>query len=132
YNYNSGKVRTVRDKNVEMWTNVDYEMACIIAENIGVDRPTNTHVNTDKSSPALSQMNTTFSAYTQRVAVLIGNDFPEREVMSTIQTLKEKGVFVHIVSQKIGHVKGNAGGKLKVDETFLMKSPVLYDSLYVV
>src|SRR5690625_1877935 len=77
-------------------------------------------------------MNTAYLAYNQKVAVLIGNDFPEQEVMTTIQTLKEHGVFVHIVSDKIGHVKGNAGGKLKVDDTFLTKSPVLYDSLYVV
>src|SRR5690625_1715919 len=122
----------MRIKKVDLFVNDYNEIACLIAENIGVDRPTKSHVNMEKSSPAISQMNTTFSAYTQRVAVLIGNDFPEREVMSTIQTLKEKGVFVHVVSEKIGHVKGNAGGQLKVDETFLMKSPVLYDSLYVV
>lgn len=126
------KSKSIREKNVNMWAHVDHEMACIIADNIGVDRPKQSEVNVTASSPAISQMNTPFTAYTQRVAVLVGNDFPEREVMATIQTLKERGVFVHIVSDKIGYVKGNSGGKLKVDDTFLTKFPVLYDSLYVV
>jgi len=124
--------KSVREQNVQMWANVDHEMACIIADNIGVERPKQTNVNVTASSPALSQMNTPFLAATQRVAVLIGNDFPEREVMATIQTLKEKGVFVHIVSQALGYIKGNSGGQLKVDDTFLTKSSVLYDSIYVV
>ncbi|MGM8364937.1 catalase [Virgibacillus sp. W0181] len=126
------KSKNIRQKNVEMWVNVDKEMACIIADNIGVDRPTGTNVSVTESSPAISQANTPHYAYTQKVAMLIGNGFNGEEVRNTLNVLQQYGVFVDIISQKLGTVVGNDGTKIEVEETFHTKYPVLYDSFYVV
>src|SRR5690625_3290449 len=37
YHLQSVNSKSIRQKNVDMWANVDYEMACVIAENIGVN-----------------------------------------------------------------------------------------------
>lgn len=126
------KSKSVRQLNVEFWANVDYEMACVFADNIGVDRPKNTNVPVSKKSPAISQMNTPSYAYTQKVAVLIGNGFKGEEVRNTLSVLKQHGVFIDIISERLGYITGDDGTKLKVEETFTTKYPVLYDSIYVV
>ncbi|NMA95513.1 MAG: catalase [Clostridiales bacterium] len=132
YHLQQVQSKSVRQQNVEMWANVDREMACIIADNIDVDRPKGTHVPIEGSSPALSMANTPHYAYTQKVGVLIGNDFDGREVMHVLNSLKKNGVFIDIISQKLGTVRGADGTILEVDATFETKSSVLYDSLYIV
>ena len=126
------KSKSVRQKNVEFWANVDREMACIFADNIDVERPKNTNVSVTKSSPAISQLNTPHLAYTQKVGVLIGNGFNGEEVRKVLGTLEQNGVFIDIISEKLGTITGTNGTNLKVDETFTTKYPVLYDTLYVV
>lgn len=126
------KSKSVRQQNVDMWVNVDKEMAYIMAEELGVDLPKGSHVPVTKSSPAISQLNTPYYAYTQKVGVLIGNGFNGQEVRNVLHILQQNGVFVDIISEKLGTVIGNDGTKIEVNETFLTKYPVLYDSLYVV
>ena len=126
------KSKSVRQKVVDMFGNVDTGMATTIAENIGVNPPKGPQVAVSKSSPALSMQNTVFSAYTQKVAVLIGNDFPAREVNQALHALKEAGAFIHIVSEALGDVVGDDGTRLKVDQIFTSTYSVLYDSFYVV
>src|SRR5699024_2883520 len=134
FSYQLGKVKSesVRQQNVNLLINVDKEMACIIANNIGVDRPSGSHVPVSTSYPSLSQANTPHYAYTQKVGVLIGNGFNGNEVTNTITFLQQCGVIVVIVSETLGTITGTDGTKLKVDETFLTSSPYLLDSLYVV
>ncbi|EGQ25196.1 catalase HPII [Sporosarcina newyorkensis 2681] len=132
--YQLGKVKSesVRQQNVDMIVNVDQELAMIVADNIGVDRPSGTNVSTSTSYPSLSQTNTPSYAYSLKVGVLIGNGFNSNEVTNVLNTLEKYGVFVDIVSEKLGTVTGTDGTKLKVDDTFLTTSPYLLDSLYVV
>lgn len=134
FSYQLGKVKSesVRQQNVNLLVNVDKEMACIVADNIGVDRPSGTHVPVSTSYPSLSQYNTPKYAYTQKVGVLIGNGFNGNEVTNALKALGKYGVFVVIISETLGTVTGADGKKLKVDETFLTTSPYLLDSLYVV
>jgi len=132
FHLQSVQSKSVRQQNVNMWANVDYDMACTIADYIGVDRPKHSHVPVTVSSPAISQMNTSFYTYTQKLGVLIGEGFPDEEVKRTLNVLREYGVFVDIISTKLGNITGTHGTQLKVDETFTTKYPVLYDSLYVV
>jgi len=126
FSYQLGKVESesVRQQNVNLLVNVDKEMACTVADNIGVDRPSGSHVPISTSYPSLSQYNTPSYAYTQKVGVLIGK--------SVLNYLQQCGVFIKIVSEHLGTVTGADGTKLKVDETFLTTSPYLYDSLYVI
>ncbi|WP_449354026.1 catalase [Virgibacillus natechei] len=134
FSYQLGKVESesVRQQNVNQLVNIDKEMACIIAENIGVDQPSGSNVPVSTSYPSLSQANTPKYAYTQKVGVLIGNGFNGNEVTSVLNYLQECGVFIEIVSEQLGTVTSADGTKLKVDATFLTMSPYLYDALYVV
>ncbi|HLR20790.1 MAG TPA: catalase [Tissierellaceae bacterium] len=126
------KRKDIKEENVEMWANVDKEMATTIAENIGVEAPKNSHVNVTNTSPALSMANTNSYADTQKLAVLIGDGFNSKEVKRVLEVVKDHRVFVDIVSQKLGIVTGDDGTQLEVDETFTSKFPVLYDSFYIV
>lgn len=134
FKFHLGKVKSpsVRQQNVEMFAKVDEGLASIIAENIGVNPPSESQVPNNKKSPALSQANTPHYAYTQKVGVLIGDGFNGKEVSQVIHTLQEHGVFVDIVSEKLGEVTGADGVTIKVDQTFLTTYPVLFDSLYIV
>ncbi|SFE18793.1 catalase [Lentibacillus persicus] len=126
------KSKSVRQQNVEMWANVDREMACTIADNIGVEPPKGTNVDVTKSSPSISQANTPHYAATQKVGVLIDDGFNSEEVKRTLDHLHHCGVFMEIVSEKLGTITGSDGMKIEVNETFKTTYPVLYDSLYVV
>ncbi len=129
-----GKVnsKSVRQQVVDMFVHVDKAMADIVADGVGVNRPTGKQVNVKDSSPALSQKNTTRVPYTLKVGVLIGNDFNGEEVKRTVKTLRKYGVTVDIVGEKLGTVRGADGLNVIVNETFLTMDPVLFDSLYVV
>ncbi|MGY0692036.1 catalase [Virgibacillus sp. FSP13] len=126
------KSKSVRQQVVDMFVNVDKEMACIIADNVGVERPKGSNVPITKSSPAVSMANTPHYAYTRKVGVLIGNGFNGEEVKSVLNTLKQYGVFIEIISENLGMVTGDDGTKIEVDKPFVSTYPVLYDSTYVV
>lgn len=134
FSYHLGKVKSksIRQQNIDMFANVDKEMATMIADNIGVNPPSGSHVEVTKSSPAVSNSTTPHSAYTQKVGVLIGNGFDDQEVESVLQELEKNGVFVEVVSEKLGTVAGNDGLEIEVTATFITASPVLFDSIYVV
>lgn len=126
------KSESVRQQVVDMFVNVDKGMACAIAEKVGVNPPEGTNVPVEKSSPSLSLANTPYYAYTQQVGVLIGNDFDGNEIRNVLDYLQHCGVFIEIVSERLGTVTGADGTKIEVDKIFTSTNPVLYDSLYIV
>ncbi|WP_042149002.1 catalase [Paucisalibacillus sp. EB02] len=132
--YQLGKVKSesVRQQNVDLLANVDKELATIVADNIGVNPPSGSHVPVSISYPSLSQFNTPRYAVTQKVGVLVGNGFNGREVTSVLTALQQQGIFVVVISEKLGTVTGSDGTKLKVNDIFLTLSPYLVDSLYIV
>lgn len=132
YQVGSVKSESVRQQVVDVLVKVDKEMAVIVADNIGVNRPSGTNVPVSTSYASLSQASTPKYAYTQKVGVLIGDGFNGAEVTNVLNTLQQNGVFVDIVSERLGTVTGSDGTTLKVNKTFLTSSPYLVDSLYVV
>lgn len=108
FTYHLGKVTSmdIRQQTVEMFGNVDTEMAATIAHAIGAEPPESTQVDIDAESPALSIMNTAHSAQSQRAGVLI--------------------------SERLAPVSGPSGAELAVDETFITSHPVLFDAYYIV
>ncbi|MFC0300839.1 catalase [Virgibacillus soli] len=134
FSYQLGKVKSesVRQQNVNLLVKVDKELACIVADNIGVARPTGSHVPVSTSYPSLSQYHTPKYAYSLKVGVLISNGFNGNEVTNLLNLLQEYGVFFVIISETLGTVTGDNGVNLKVDATFLTSSPYLLDTLYVV
>lgn len=132
--YHLGKVKSksVRQQTVEMFANVDTEMAAMIADQIGVTRPTSTAVEVTDSSPAISLANTPHSARTQKVGVLIADGFDGKAVKSVLQTLEDNGVFIDLISDRLGVRTGSDGTEVEVHEIFFGVHPALYDSLYIV
>src|SRR5699024_161497 len=104
----------------------------IIADQIAVDRPKVKQVDEQKSSQAISQMNTPFYPNTQKVAVLIGNNFNGAEVKNVLDKLEQNGVFIELIGEKLGTVTGDDCSSLNIDYTFASKYSVLYDSLFIV
>jgi len=132
--YQVGSVKSdyVRQQVANILVNVDNEMACIVADNIGVNRPSGTQVPISTSYPSLSQATTPSYAYTQKVGVLIGDGFNDEEVRHVLSLLHQYGVFVTIVSDQLGTVTGANGTTINIDQTFLTSSPYLLDALYIV
>ena len=125
------KSKEVRQKNVDMWVNVDRDMANSFADNIGVVRPQGLNVSESRNSPAISMANTPHSAATQKVAVLIGDGYNAAEISDVLNSLNSNGVFVDIIGEKLGSVTAKDGTQLTVEETFKTKHPVLYDAVYI-
>ncbi len=134
FTFELGKVNSesVRQQVVDMFGHVDTEMATLIAEGVGVNPPTVEQSRVTASSPALSQANTIHVPQTLRVGVLIGNDFNGAEVKAAVRTLRNYGVTVDIVGERLGAVRGADGLKVMTNATFLTTDPVLFDALYVV
>ena len=93
--------QSVREQNVEMWANVDNEFANELADRLGVDRPTTSQVEETRDSPALSMANTPSSASTQKVGVLIGNDFDGEEVNQVFRKPKRTRCFCAYCQRKL-------------------------------
>ncbi|WP_040227270.1 catalase [Bhargavaea cecembensis] len=132
YQLGSVESESVRQQNVDLLVNVDQELAYVVADNIGVERPEGTNVPVSTSYASLSQATSPKYAYTQKVGVLVANGFDGQEVSRTLKTLEKYGVFVVIIAETLGTVTGSDGTKLKVNETYLTSSPYLVDALYVV
>jgi catalase len=126
------KSKSVREQNARMWANVDYGMACVLANHIGVDRPPRMSLPEPHTYPSLSQMNTPFLAATQRVAVVIGDGFPADEVQAVLASFDANRVFYDVISETLHDVTANDGSRLSVDKTFTTAYPVTYDSVYLV
>ncbi|MFB9974274.1 catalase [Allobacillus sp. SKP2-8] len=134
FNFHIGKVKdkTIRQKVVDTLGNVDTEMATAIANAVGVNPPSGTHVSESRSSPALSMMNSTFSAETQKIGIIIGNGFQDSEVKEVLKAFDENNVFYDLISESLAPVKGSNGMEIEPQQTFTTAHPVLYDGLYVV
>lgn len=132
--FHLGKVKSkpVRQQNVDMFANVDTELATKIAAGIGVEPPSGSHVQVTQSSPVLSTMNQPRSAATQKVGILVGNGFDDDEVKAVITALEKHGAFHEVISENLGVVTGSGGTQIEVNETYITTYPVLYDSLYIV
>ncbi len=134
FSYHLGKVksRSVRQQTVDMFANVDTGLAAKLADTIGVDRASVDHVDVSETSPSLSMTTTTYGPETVRIGVLVGENFEDDALTSTLAALEQAGAFVHVISDRLGSRTGKGGTQLEVDETFLTSHPTLFDAYYVV
>ncbi|MCG3417787.1 catalase [Oceanobacillus jordanicus] len=128
-----GKVQSkdVQQQVVDMFANVNLDMAREIADNIGVKEPTEGGSEVTKVSPALSQENSTKSVATRKIAVLLDEGYNGEVVNNIVQQLKKQGMEPEIIASKLGKLKTDKGPQLEVDNTFLTVDSVLYDAVYV-
>ncbi|MRX71202.1 catalase [Bacillus lacus] len=134
FSFELGKVmnESVRQQVVDMFANVNVELAAAFAQNIGAVPPTSGGSGVTKSSPALSQENKVKKPETRKVGVLIDKDFSADEVQQVLSELNSKGIQTAIVSTQLGNVTAADGTELQVDFTFSTSHAVLFDALYAV
>ncbi|WP_085994558.1 catalase [Oceanobacillus senegalensis] len=127
----SVKDKVLRQQVVDMFANVDMELATAFAQNIGATPPKGEGTSVTKSSPALSQLNTVKTAKTRKVGIILDNGFEDKKIKDILHGLNAEGVTYEIISEKQGIIKGLGGEELMVDHTFTTTDPVLYDAIYV-
>ncbi|MFE4810008.1 catalase [Peribacillus simplex] len=135
FHFEVGKVKSkdVQQQIVEMFSNVDVELAKTIAIGVGVNPPANkSEVKMDLASPALSQeqmkVNT---AATRKVAILAADGFNGSEVNQVLESFKSAGITAEIISLNRGVITSSEGQQAEVNQTFLTADSVLFDAVYV-
>lgn len=134
FTFELGKVKSksIRQQVVDMFANVNLELASKVAEGIGAAVPQGIESKVTKSSPALSQANTNKMPNTRKVGVIMGQHVDGADVMSVLEQLQEAGIQTEIISDKLGMIKGSKDQELEVDHTFLTADSVLFDAIYAV
>ena len=125
------KDKYVKQRVVDMFTNVDLELAKAIAFKIGATPPTSGGSTVTKASPALSQENTIKTAQTRKVAVIIAEGFDYNQVDTVIKALQAEGAQAAIISDKIGVIKSSDGNQMEASKSFITDSSVLFDAVYI-
>ncbi|MGE7762028.1 catalase [Peribacillus sp. NPDC097895] len=135
FHFEVGKVKSkdVQQQIVEMFSNVDVELAKTIAIGVGVNPPTNKNqVEMDLSSPALSQeQKKVNTAATRKVAILAADGFDGSEVNQVLESFKSAGITAEIISNNRGMITSSKGQEIEVNQTFLTADSVLFDAVYV-
>lgn len=132
FSFELGKVKSksVQQQVVDMFSNVNVELASAVALSIGVTPPKEGGSNITKTSPALSQLNTKILPNTRKVGVIIGPNFNGEDIVKVCHALKAEGIIVEVISDKLGIQKGLDGTEITVDHTFLTSDSVLFDAIY--
>jgi len=132
FSFELGKVKSksVQQQVVDMFANVNVELASVVALSIGATPPKEGGSNITKISPALSQLNTKILPDTRKVGVIIGPNFNGEDVVKVCHALKAEGIIVEVISDKLRIQKGLDGTELIVDHTFLTSDSVLFDAIY--
>ena len=128
------KEKSVRIQAVEMFANVDFDLASKVAENLGLDIEVvsgSIQSKNTKTSPALSQLNSKKKPDTRKIAVLVAEGF-DGKLTTILENLKMEGLQPEIISEHQGKITGSDGSSLAVDHTFLTSDSVLFDAVYVV
>jgi len=123
-----GKVKnkSVQQQAIDMFANVDLELAKTVADAVGANMPTGGGSEVTKASPALSQENMVKKPDTRKVGLIANKDGDASSLQKIVQAYKEAGLNVEIISDKLGNI-----GDLPIDHTFLTGDPVLFDAIYV-
>jgi catalase len=151
-----GKVETetIRARMVNLLSQVDKKLAEKVAVGLGItvhkpEAPMNKGVGADadqkkhepksveqktKSSDALSMIKNptvTDSIKTKQVAFICADDVHNPSIVSYKNALEKKGAVVKIIAPNLGFLKLEDGKKLKVDQSLLIASSVLFDAVFI-
>jgi len=151
-----GKVETeaIRARMVNLLSQVDKTLADKVAVGLGItahkpETPMNKGVGADadpikheqktikqktNSSNALSMIKNptvTDSIKTKQVAFICADDVHNPSIVSYKNALEKKGAVVKIIAPNLGFLKLEDGKKLKVDQSLLIASSVLFDAVFI-
>jgi catalase len=128
----SVKNKEIKQKVVDMFNNVDSNLAMQIAAGIGVNPPTvpgGTGVTA--SSPAVSQANTIMTAQTRKIAILLENGYDFAQVNQFINDVKASSICHHVISKNLGMKTSANGQQLEADKNYLNAASIMYDAVFV-
>ncbi|QED36888.1 catalase [Antarcticibacterium arcticum] len=155
FSFELGKVKMVeiRERMVGLLTQVDQDLAKQVAENLGVEyprepeKPINKGIPADagpeefepkhveqtiKSSLPLSMLNNLVEFVASRtVAFLCADEVEDDSLNSMKKALEKEGATVKIVAPKTGMLKTSGGENVKIDDSFLTTTSVVFDAVYV-
>jgi catalase len=136
FQFEVGKVtdKATRQKVVDMFNNVDNELAKQIALGVGADppAPVERHMPKVKVSKALSLENTAKdSIATRKIAVLAMDGYSDEDLASVKAALTAEGARVEVISHFLSPIKSESGKQLVPDKNLVSVSSVLYDAVYI-
>lgn len=138
FHFEIGKVndKNIRKAIVEMFNNVDGDLAIEIAKGIGVPAPDKKRGSPiTKESPNLSQERSEHTVKntvkTRRIAILAVDGYNHKDVSQVMQALEAGGAKAHIISKHQGMLKSSSGEELEVDKSYVTTASVLYDAIYI-
>jgi len=143
----------IRERMLGILTQVDKTLASKVADGLGMPvpkqpiYPINHSVPADgnqknyepvkmkqsiEKSDALSMANTLKNSIkTRSIAILAANGVDEDSLIATKNALEAEGATTKIISHKLGTIKGATGKEIKVDQSFLNTSSVLFDAVFI-
>ncbi|UTR12256.1 catalase [Evansella sp. LMS18] len=134
FHFEIGKVKSkeIQQAVVDVFNNVSGDLAKQIAEGVAAEPPAEPGgTGVTKSSPALSQMNTSKHVKTRKVAILARDGFDSKELKQVKEALEEKEVIAQIINDSLGMVRSVDGEEMEVDTTFLTTASVIFDAVYI-
>ncbi|GAA3725484.1 catalase [Salinactinospora qingdaonensis] len=123
----------VRERVVARLNNVDHGLATRVANGVGVQPPAEESTpNNGRSSPALSQANTTMDTInTRQIAVLVAHGVEAAGVTAFQEAMRQRGAVVDVLAPADGTVTTFEGATLSVDRAITTVASVLYDAVVV-
>ena len=138
FHFEVGKVidPEIRKAVVELFNNVDGELAVEIAKGVGVSAPEQKGGSpVTKESPNVSQERTGYAVKctikSRKIAILAADGYDHKGLSQVMQALKGAGARADIISKYRGMLKSSSGEKLEVDKNYLTAASVMYDAVYV-
>jgi catalase len=126
------KDKQIRQRVVDMFNNVDSQLAVQIAAGLGVDPPAQPGgTGVTGSSPAVSQENTTKLPQTRKVAILIEEGFNLTETKQFMEAMTGSGIQTETISQALGPIASSEGPKLEAIKNYSNAASVMYDAVFI-
>ncbi|MEI6950605.1 catalase [Paraflavisolibacter sp. H34] len=142
-----GKVETkhIRARMLDHLARIDGDLAGLVAEGIGMDKPSGVQKatppakNADKRrvevSPSLSMENAENKSKTsikgRKIAVLAEDGFEGQVLKEIVAALTKEGAVCEVISKMQGTRKAASGPDLQTDKSYLTTGSVLYDAVLV-
>jgi catalase len=124
--------KQIKQRVVDMFNNVDGQLAAQIAIGVGANPPTTLGGSgMSDTSPAVSQENTIKGAKTRKVAILLENGFNNSELTQVIKAFNEAAIQTEIVSKNIGMLTSMEGEQMEVDKNYFTTGSIKYDAVYI-
>ncbi|TGC09869.1 catalase [Methanolobus halotolerans] len=138
FHFEIGKVkdRSIRQGIVDMFNNVDGDLAIEIAKGVGADAPKTKGGSpvTKKSrnvSQELSEHTRKDTVMTRKIAILAATGYNHSEVESVKKALIDAGAQTEIISKFRGMLKSSQGKEMEVDKNYEAAESVMYDAIYI-